>query len=296
MKKTALIIALSLTTASGFATAASNVAGGLPVLQQTVESNYQALDARISGNAADIDSNTAGIAANGDAISNNAAGIADNASRLDQLESNSGGDSDSIDYRDYSSTLTNKTYSVVMSDPCVTRESRNFTRSGTDVTINRIRSGPEGTCQNKTFHYIADADSRRLASKDNNNRSGVRVNSVDIPSTPIVILTSNMTIGNPVGSAGLMRRDYGGGEVELSGAFVDTATVLGKESVTVPYGTLENCIKVHRLRTSPTQGNFNRMSWYCEGLGEVKRIQQNPGDLSFGIWKLISVSPDADEG
>jgi hypothetical protein len=71
---------------------------------------------------------------------------------------------------------------------------------------------------------------------------------------------------------------------------VATAALLGLDAVSVTAGSYTGCLKLHTSRQSNTSGNFSRVSWYCSGAGEVKRVQKEAiGE--FRIWELATLTP-----
>lgn len=42
-------------------------------------------------------------------------------------------------------------------------------------------------------------------------------------------------------------------------------------------------------RRSASYGRFQRISWKCPGIGEVKRIQMSIDGLSSRVWELESI-------
>ncbi|MDH5178243.1 MAG: hypothetical protein OEZ39_16930 [Gammaproteobacteria bacterium] len=182
-----------------------------------------------------------------------------------------------FDYKTYArpANMIQKVYST--DDPaCGQIEERHFSSvvgaEGTQEAVRRIRYDALGTvCQNRVFNYLNTERKRVMVSKENWNLSGSRLNSIDTPESPVVRLTARMRKGQTFGSAAAVIRSTLDQQLP-QGAIVETSAALGLEDVSVPYGSYTACLKVHTVRNSVAFSNFNRMAWYCQGVGEVKRI------------------------
>ena len=197
------------------------------------------------------------------------------------------------DYRDYSHTATSKTFKLT-GNFCGDTETRTFSRNvvgeNTEVKMSRIRTSLGITCHNKNFNYLNTATERQLLDKENNNFSGV-LKSTDTLRGPVVLRTSTMEMGNDFGTASKIIRTPVGGTGYLNDLMVNTTTLLGVEDITVPTGSYTACLKIHTLRTSATFGRFNRVQWFCPGVGEVKRMQSEAlGEAGYRIWVLTSIN------
>ena len=183
------------------------------------------------------------------------------------------------DYHDYGmeNNISKKIFSTD-SQACGQTEVRNysFTQNGDDthVAVQRVRhAGDElsEVCQNRTFNYINGQTERKLVSKENWNAAGTILRSTDTPETPMVHRHSSMIKGQVFGTASAISRTIDG-LTEAAGAILQTNVVLGVEDVVVPFGSYSACLKIHTKRNSSQFSNFNRVSWICNGVGEVKRI------------------------
>jgi len=97
-----------------------------------------------------------------------------------------------------------------------------------------------------------------------------------VPPTPIqtinfdpsvVLLTDSMSPGIAWGTAGVQVSDT---SATFSSFFTDKNVILGVEDVTVPAGSYENCLKIHKLREYGSL--FTRVEWLCPNIGLVKRV------------------------
>ena len=274
---------ISMTVASLFVMSnalAEGLAHDVDELQITAE----ALDSAVNANSAAISVNGTAISANTAAINAVAAQVATIPTHV------------TYDYKNYTTTVSSKTFrlQIPLSSSCGDTETRTFTRvvngDVTNLKINRIRTLAGSICQNKNFNYVLTPTTRKLVSKENNSFGG-NLKSTDILGIPFTVATSTMVEGKSFGGATGIKNQPVGGVPVLISAFVNTVTVEGDQTVKVPAGTFTGCIKVHTVRNSGVLGTFNRYSWYCPGLGEVKRTQINPVTLEASFWKLTSYTP-----
>jgi hypothetical protein len=85
---------------------------------------------------------------------------------------------------------------------------------------------------------------------------------------PVVILTDSMVPGIAWASGGEMNSTYSGVNY-----FIDKREVVGVESITVPFGSFDDCLKVHALsRKGPSFQTDFQLNWICPNIGLVKRI------------------------
>lgn len=193
------------------------------------------------------------------------------------------------DYSAYSGSATSKTFAVTGTISCGDTEIRSFSRvdnlnGTTTVTMTRDRQSSSVTCQHKTFEFLNSVTQKTLLSKANNNTSGVAQNT-DTFNEGLLNLTSTMRVGVPFGSHSSITNDVNG----EAGGVIETVTLLGVEDVVVPLGSYTGCLKIHVVRTSNNNGMFNRLSWRCPGVGEVKRVQHELTTGDYGRWELSSM-------
>lgn len=275
---------ISMTVASLFVMS-NALADGLAHDVDELQTTAEALDSAVNANSAAISVNGAAISANTAAINAVAAQVATIPIHV------------TYDYKNYTTTASSKTFSLQIPIPlgsCGDTETRTFTRvvngDVTNLKVNRIRTVAGSICQNKSFNYVLTPTTRKLVSKENNSFGG-NLKSTDILGKPFTVATSTMVEGKSFGGATGIKNQPVGGVPVLISAFVNTVTVEGDQTVKVPAGTFTGCIKVHIVRNSAVFGNFNRYSWHCPGLGEVKRTQINPTTLEASFWKLTSYTP-----
>jgi hypothetical protein len=83
---------------------------------------------------------------------------------------------------------------------------------------------------------------------------------------PVAKLTHAMIPGIAWGPAGKINSTYSG-----ESYYSEKSELIAVEDVTVPAGTFNSCLKIHR--TSQYGGSlYTRMDWVCPDLGIVKRI------------------------
>lgn len=264
----------AMTTA--FADGLSHDVDELQITAETLVGEVNANAAAIAVNASDISSNTAAV----NAVSEHVATILTPAV---------------YDYKNYTTTVSSKTFS--MKSPaggCGDTETRTFSRvvngDVTNLKVNRVRTIDGNVCHTTNFNYILTPVSKKFVSSEVFDFAG-NLYSTNILSKPFTVATSSMVEGKSFGGATGIKNQVVGGSPVLISAFVNTVTVEKVQNVTVPAGTFTGCIKVHTVRTSGVIGNFNRYSWFCPGIGEVKRTQINPVNLNARFWKLTSYTP-----
>ncbi len=202
---------------------------------------------------------------------------------------------DVYDYKNFAGKVSSKTYKLQGFSGCGDTEIRTISRTvngtTTNLHVNRVRTLAGSICQNKGFNYEETENTQKLINKENLSFGG-SIKSVDILGKPIALLTSAMTQGSSFGNAtGIKRLDVATGIKTLISVFANTTTAVAIEDVTVPAGTFTGCLKVHTVRNSGAIGRFDRYSWYCPGLGEVKRTQIDPVTLEYRFWKMTSYTP-----
>lgn len=200
---------------------------------------------------------------------------------------------ESYDYKNYSFNGVSKTFKLT-GNFCGDTETRGFSKTiigdNTEIKMSRVRTNLGVTCHNKTFTRHATPSAMLLIDKENNSLSGTH-KSTDTLNSPVPLRTSTMEIGSTFGTSSKIVRTSVGGTFIQNDLMVNTATLLGLEDVTVPAGSYSACLKIRTLRTSSTFGRFNRVQWFCAGVGEVKRMQSE--DLGVGgyrIWELTSAN------
>lgn len=199
------------------------------------------------------------------------------------------------DYSAYLSanTITTKTFATT--GLCGDVEVRTITRTpvgmDTQVDIHRFRTSSGTPCQEHGHQFLATATEFKLQNKFYYDGTGSSVLvSTDNFAEPIVRRNATMNLGIAFGSSSSYTNTPAGGGGSTTSGIVEVNTVLGVEDVTVPLDTYMACLKIHTLRTSPTDGAFNRISWFCPGVGEVKRTQSGLGTYNYRTWELTATS------
>ncbi len=241
--------------------------------------------ANVSTNTANISTNTANIATNTADIATNAADIAANTAAIAAIPGLT-----TYDYRNYAadSTITSKTFAITGISTCDT-EVRNFAHvtvgSDSTTTMTRVRTQSSAPCQYAVFKFLSTPTGNFMLSEDvYTNDGGSLTRSVTLD-TPALLQSSNMRNGITIADAATTTITGGS---KPTGTYVERTTVVGVESITVPYGTLNNCLKVHSSRETSEgfgSGDLSRISWLCPGIGMAKRIQANGG-----TWMLTNVT------
>ena len=283
MKKRLLVTAMGAFMCIGNVSADDdNRRGGLRAFKQDVAQQFDAVNSQINLNQQAIQSNSVSIGANSSAIAANTAAIAN--IPVPQT----------IDFKLYEGTASTKTYALTGSGFCGNTELRSFTRVdngvSTDLRIDRKRSNAGVTCHHKVFGYNVTADKRELLYRENRNPGSGNLGSTDTLTDPITRVTSTMQMGVTLGDASPITRTSVGGTPSFFSALVESNTVVDIEDVTVPAGSYSACLKLHTFRTSSGFGAFNRIAWLCPGMGEVKRIQVDPGSYTPRVWEMTNIT------
>ncbi|BAU47425.1 hypothetical protein SVA_0846 [Sulfurifustis variabilis] len=199
------------------------------------------------------------------------------------------------DYRNYieASTVAAKTFATTsypaFTAVCGDTETRRYTRqsdaAGTRVAEVRERVRGSSMCQREQLHYLGTDTAylwERLDRFDPNS-GGIAFSRVIV--NPVAAYTASMSNswggGSPVADGNGM----------TVGQLLDTGSVLGVESVTVPQGTYSDCLKIQHSRMSNMFGQYSAVSWVCPGMGEVKRVEASPNGTNprMAEWVLTQV-------
>lgn len=217
----------------------------------------------------------------------------------DETPTGGGTTAPAYDYRNYTeaSNITTKVFSIgPRPNVCGDTETRSFTRqadtNGTLVSETRVRSLSGIPCQLDRNEYLA-TDAAYLWTQVFHERydsfGQVTSQASRVLVNPLAVQSSAMPQGGHLAGATAMNTGAGTPTV---GHVMDSVTVLGVESVSVPYGTFADCLKVEHSQQMTTatapilRTSFSAISWLCPGLGEVKRIQ---GSGSLAEWVLTDV-------
>ncbi len=254
--------------------------------KDNVHSRFADLVAQINTNTADIATNAANISANSAAISANASGIAANAAAIAAIQPPV-----VFDYKTYAAAanITTKVFAL-SANFCGDTETRTLTRTpngaNTDLTVRRQWTNAGATCQIREFHYTSTDTDQFLTGSTRYNNSGVITSTITLDN-PISLRNSTMQTGIDFGSASLFTENFVSGG-STTNMIMENRVVLGVEAITVPAGTFQDCLKTGVSRQSSRFGTFQRISWRCPGLGEVKRMQQSVDGITYRVWELTS--------
>jgi hypothetical protein len=193
-----------------------------------------------------------------------------NSSRLDVLENDTtggGGPTSSpttIDFTPYVTTFATKDFQIINGGACTTalqQIARTDTATGADITITETLTSGTRDCSTFVFGYTLTAET--FATVSFTNLTLGQSYTFDQPGE---LLTSSMEPGKAFGFAVLATNNQ-------ALATIQKNTLLGIESVTVPFGTFDNCLKMHSQITSSMMNDVEQISWICgNGVGEVRRI------------------------
>ena len=196
-----------------------------------------------------------------------------------------------FDYHNYiGQGIVEKVFDYYDSDtrPCdPTMEKHQFQRTevegGTQVDKLRIQYNASATCQTRGFRYLDLADKRVLVARQYSPTSGAEFKD------PLTRLTSTMRIGDSWATAsGVNATGFPATHV------IEKGTLVGVEDVSVPAGDFKGCLRIQIERWSLAVGSFNRIAWYCPGVGLTKHITMNftdPAAARTVRIKLLSYTP-----
>ncbi|HED15897.1 MAG TPA: hypothetical protein ENI64_03630 [Gammaproteobacteria bacterium] len=156
---------------------------------------------------------------------------------------------------------------------------------GSDMRIDRthVRQDALGVnCKYFVNSFMSTAIDYSWIQRDQYDNAGAVLVASYIWDRPIPRIILSMVDQNMVGEAASSTLD--------TGHIVDTTTLLGVESVTVPYGTFTNCLKLHVLRITSIAGDVSRIVWRCPSVGIVKMIQGHTTTGKMQVWELADIT------
>ena len=205
------------------------------------------------------------------------------------------------DYKDYipAATITNKLFTVSGGNGsgsiCEDTESRTYSRivngvnTNTDVTLVKSNSINGRVCRQLINHYIETPTAYELTGLDNIVPDGTGTVQATVSYQPALIkLTADMMQGNLSSFHTVYTDTYIPFNSVFKGALIETFEIVGVESVTVPAGTFNDCIKLNIVMNGSVPRQ--RISWRCPGVGMVKQVQTNTSS-TYKIWELTSMTP-----
>lgn len=263
----------------------ANISAGNPAKASDVTDAFTAVKSS-------VDANDGLITNNSSAISTNTSSIAGHETRISDLEAVG---ATTYDYRDYTAapTLTTRTYQWFRSplSSCNT-EIHQISRTvidpdTTDITIRRTRTdGGATTCQVRDFLYTHTTNAHFYNGRRDFDIDGTTLLETYTFTIPVNNRTTSMHIGEPIVSTTEVQSSINSHLIEIN-------TLLGIETVTVPAGTFNNCIKMHIRRNTVIPGHdTTNINWYCPGIGLTKSIKVNNttgGQVSHSL-ELVSTN------
>ena len=179
------------------------------------------------------------------------------------------------DYRNFSraDTITEKTFSTTTSAgincfPVEVRQYKN-TPAGenTEIVVTRIRKDAlDKVCQYHEFNYLNTPTERRLLNEVTKSSDGVDVTGTMSYDSYMVVATASMIKGMTFGSGSTLTFDPA---ITGQSVHMTNYVALGLDDVKVPANSYTGCLKM-----SVAEAGAMRISWFCAGVGEVKRIRK----------------------
>ncbi len=216
----------------------------------------------------------------------NITNIFNNSNRITNLEnaSNGGGTTvPTIDFLSYIPAAGTKEFQEISnsSSSCtIVRHYITRTDNAVDSDIHVKESVTNGLydCATYDFDYKLTAMSLSLVTyKDHSISAAINFDS------PGEVLKVSMEEG----------RSFGFASTNINNAAqvaMQKSTILGVESVNVPAGAYTNCLKIEtKLKSNFMMPNFERVSWHCPGVGEVKRVYYDADADNYISRLLVSV-------
>jgi len=273
------IISTGLLFAANVTAVPNTFTAGQPARAADVNANFTDVEQQITNNAGDIQTNANDIQINSGDITANANAVAAIATVP------------VFDYRNFlaEAGITSKTF--VTTGLCGATEVRTISRvangANIDVTISRRRLDQDGvtTCQLREFSYVNTPTQRLLVANRGFSLPAESPGSTRTPVDPIVVGASSMSANSTIANGTQINDTPAGGAPVFIGTLVDARVAVGLEDVSVPAGNFTGCLKYSIIRQSTGFGQFQRVTWTCPGVGEVKRIQTNNQ-----VWELTTIS------
>ncbi len=216
-------------------------------------------------------------------VQTNANGISANSARLDTLEAaGSGGGTPTptfIDFNLYIPTVATKDFQIINGGSCTISQqqiARTDTATGADINITETLTSGTRDCTVYSYDYVLTADALSQTSYAN-----ITLGQSYVFDQAGEILTSTMQPGSSFGFAAIATSN-------LTLAIIQKNTLLGIESVSVPFGNYDNCLKMHTQITSVMMNDIEQVSWICQGVGEVKKIVMDKGINQTRTYRLTN--------
>jgi len=283
------IISTAVLFASNIHAVPNTFSAGQPARAAEVNANFADVESQISTNSSAIQQNATDIQNNTNAHQQNATDIQNNTTAIAAISTQT-----TFDFNNFStaSNITTKNF-VVSGTFCGTHEERTIVRTagngGTNVVITLKRHTSGTVCRWIDNHYFVTATERQLLGRTLYDTSGI-LNSTAVVDTPIILETNAMIQGQTyVNGATTVDTPVVG--TPFISAIINTGIALEIDpaTISVPAGDYTGCLKITTTRRSGSVGNFQRISWKCPNVGEVKRIQSSIDNTAHRTYELESI-------
>lgn len=241
---------------------------------QSLSTNLTTTTAQVTTNTNDISTLSNAVAVNNSLINNNAA-------KITLLENSGGGGTGATTYNHSIYTTRSGTKEYQLSGGTGTcnlvRQSitSNAATGGTQIIINETLTDGVQDCSVTTYEYLANNTGLFLVSQTDQANNTISFDAAG------EILTAAMEIGKSFGFAIVSTTNPGVGLIRKN-------TLLDVVDITLPIGTFSNCLKMHSQIASSLSGNVDQVSWWCGGLGEVKRTYFDQASGQLVVMELTS--------
>ncbi len=158
------------------------------------------------------------------------------------------------------------------------------------VTLTRTRNDGTADCLKDNFVFNTGGPQMLLLRRERVNLAMGTVFQTRTMNPPMVVRTATMGRGLVTSSAGAIDIDGASGQATGDG-YVNTFAAVGLEDLNLTVNgnavIYTGCLRLHEVRTSSKMGVFDRISWYCPGVGLAKRVSMDPaGGQTYATWTL----------
>ena len=202
------------------------------------------------------------------------------------------------DYHDYlgASNIATKTFNLSGSFcGSANREVRSYSRTqiGSNTEVLMTRKWDDAAtniiCHWRDFRYLNTPGERLMIDSSIYDTAGNLLSTYSFDQ-PVVLGTSTMSQGALAATSAMVYDTPVNGTSVTYGMFLESHAVTAIEDVTVPAGTFNGCIKEHSTRRSNGFGAYQRVAWYCPGVGDVKIMQMSVDGATTRIWELSNIT------
>jgi len=248
--------------------------------------DMQSLQSTVASQATDVGTVLTDLDTLSTQVQTNTNGISSNSARLDTLEATGTGGGTTptptptfIDFNPYVTTMTTKEFQVINGGACPIAQqqiARTDTATGATIDVTETLTSGARECTTYQFGYVLNANS--LSQTSYVNLTLGQSYTFDQAGE---ILNSDMEPGKSFGFAVVATNN-------TTLALIQKNTLLGIESVSVPFGNFDNCLKMHTQITSVMMNDVEQVSWICQGVGEVRRIVMDKGINQTRTYNLTN--------